>query len=251
MKLEMVEATLNGEYKLLLPKHRAERPDWYTNEGWEKARLKSMHENINANDVVYYIGAELGEMAALCSLWGADVALFEPNHSAWNVIRATWQANKLKAPIYCFAGFCSNKDAIRPSHPDRNLHNGKGWEIQADGYPLYADEEFTVAHGFSELYQEADGLPQIKIDTVVAQGVKPPTVITFDCEGSDWEVMRGAAQTLKDYKPKIWASIHPEFMYHQYGQYSNDFRAWLKNFGYKEHILDYQHELHIYYEPIA
>ena len=68
--------------------------------------------------------------------------------------------------------------------------------------------------------------------------------------GSECEALKGAEETIRKYKPKIWASISPEFMYHQYGQYSGDFRNWIKDFGYKETILDYQHELHTYYEPI-
>ena len=43
---EMVKAVINGEFEIMLPKHRADRPEWYTEKGWEKPRLKSMHEKI-------------------------------------------------------------------------------------------------------------------------------------------------------------------------------------------------------------
>ena len=76
---EMIKATLNGEWEMFLPKHRADRPEWYTDKGWEKLRLKSMHEGLGEGDVMYYVGAEEGEMAALCQMWGAEVVLFEPN----------------------------------------------------------------------------------------------------------------------------------------------------------------------------
>ena len=33
----MVKAKLNGEFEILLPKHRADRPEWYTKRGWEKS----------------------------------------------------------------------------------------------------------------------------------------------------------------------------------------------------------------------
>jgi hypothetical protein len=84
---------------------------------------------------------------------------------------------------------------------------------------------------------------------MVASTGLPPTIITFDCEGSDWQVMRGAEKTLRTHKPAIFASIHPEFMFHQFGEYSRDFRNWLIAFGYDETILDYQHELHAMYLP--
>ena len=55
---EMIKTTLNGEFEIVLPKHRAERPEWHSEDGWEKPRLKSMYKHIGNGDVVYYVGAE-------------------------------------------------------------------------------------------------------------------------------------------------------------------------------------------------
>ena len=38
----MVEVVINGEFKIVLPQHRADRSEWYEPEGWEKIRTKSM-----------------------------------------------------------------------------------------------------------------------------------------------------------------------------------------------------------------
>ena len=38
----MVEVIINGEFKIVLPQHRADRSEWYEPEGWEKIRTKSM-----------------------------------------------------------------------------------------------------------------------------------------------------------------------------------------------------------------
>lgn len=248
--MKMVKTKLNGKYELILPEHRAAREEWHNDKGWEGPRLDSMYSLIGKGDVVYYVGSELGEMSALCQVWGAEVVNFEPNHSAWPSIKATWEANKLKAPLANYAGFASNVHQPIPPKPDSNLLDGKGFQLDAAGWPNSASGEIVEGHGFSELYQEADGLPQYRIDNLVQEGLKPPTVITFDTEGSDWEVLKGAEETLKNYKPKIWASIHPEFMFHQYGEYSRDFRNWIMGFGYSEQILDYQHELHTLYLPL-
>lgn len=235
---KMVEAVLNGSYKIIIPEHRADRPDWYTEEGWEKPRLAAMYKHISLSDkeeVIYYVGAEEGEMPALCEMWGADVVMFEPNPKVWSNTKAIWKANKLREP-HTFQGFCSNETRI--------IDPENGFKL---GWPKCADDEIIAAHGFKELYLEAQNYNQTKIDDV---DYKPPTIITFDCEGSDWEVMKGAEQTLIKHKPVIFASIHPEFMFHQFGQYSSDFRNWIKGFGYKETLLDYKHEVHILYEPI-
>lgn len=236
MSVEMVEAKLNNRYKLIIPKHRADRPDWYTEDGWERARLNSLHHNLKKGDVLYYVGAEEGEMPALCQNWGAEVFLFEPNPKVWPNIKAIWEANSLADPI-TFAGFASHTT------------ERKGEPLQK-GFPACADDEIIGNHGFKELYLEAENYPQIKLDDVWGAGIyKPPTAITLDVEGSEWRVLEGATETLRTHKPKIWLSGHPEFMFHQWGEYLSDLRNWIKAFGYKETLLDYQHEVHLFYEP--
>jgi FkbM family methyltransferase len=232
---KMVKAVLNGEFEITMPKHRADRPDWYTPEGWEKPRAKAMHERVGPGDVVYYVGAEEGEFPALCQMWGADVVLFEPNPKVWPNIKAIWEANKLAVPV-CWPGFASNVD--QPL-----------WADLLQSWPQCAIDEVIGNHGFKELFLEAPNYPQIRIDDVATQTM-PPTVISFDVEGSEWQVLRGAEQTLRDHRPTLFASIHPEFMFHQWGEYSSDFRNWIKGFGYQETYLDYQHELHMLYEPL-
>jgi FkbM family methyltransferase len=238
----MVPVKINGKWDILLPKHRAERPEWYTDAGWERARLDAMSERIGPGDVVYYVGAEEGEMAALCQMWGALVYLFEPNPKVWPNTKAIWEANGLKDPV-TFAGFASDVTRFI-DHPDP-----RQVEVPAWGFPACAFEEVIGAHGFKELYLEADNYPQVKLDDVCREwAYKPPTVISFDVEGSEWQVLRGAQALLENHHPTLFASIHPEFMFHQWGEYSSDFRGWIKGFGYHETILDYQHELHCLYE---
>ena len=67
---EMIKTILNGEFEIVIPKHRADRPEWHSEAGWEKLRLKSMNEHIGKKDVVYYVGAEEGEFPALCQTFG-------------------------------------------------------------------------------------------------------------------------------------------------------------------------------------
>lgn len=247
----MVKLKLNGKYELILPEHRADRLEWTT--GWEVERLDSMHDNLGKGDVMYYIGAELGEMAALCQVWGADVVIFEPNHSAWPIIKAIWETNKLEMPIGIFPGFVSNIHQPVPTNPDLELHKnifqGHGWQKGTDGWPLFSQGQIVKAHGFSELHQEADGLPQYRIDNLVEDGLLPPTAIAIDVEGSDFQVLLGAEKTIEKYHPKIWMSWHPEFMFGNWGTYLRNARDWLIGKGYTEKYLAYEHELHIVYLP--
>lgn len=237
--MSMVKTKLNGEFEIIIPSHRADRPEWYTEQGWEKPRLKAMHKVITeqvkkGRSVVYYVGSEEGEMPALCQMWGAQVFLFEPNPKVWSNTKAIWEANGLSEP-YTFEGFASNEDRLM------------GAEVQK-GFPASADTPIVAAHGFKELYQEAENYPQIKLDTVHKR-FNVPTLITMDVEGSEFEVLKGAERIISDHMPVIILSLHPEFLFTQWGVYGAEVRKWLKDFGYEETLLDYQHEVHLMYTP--
>lgn len=243
MKAKMVKAKLNGAYEIILPEHRAKRAEWYTEKGWEKERLTAL-KNIIAdqrlNDVgpvVYYVGAEEGEMPALCQMWGAKVVLFEPNPRVWPNMKAIWDANKLEYPI-SFCGFASSRT------------NDLAHTSIYRGFPPSANGEVIGDHGFMNLSEiDQSRSAEVKIDDLTTiEGALQPTVITMDVEGSEWEVLRGAELTLRSHHPVIVLSLHPEFMYEMYHEYAFDCRSWIKGLGYKETLLDYQHEVHLLYE---
>jgi len=234
--VEMVKATLNGEFEITLPKHRADRPEWYTETGWERNRLRSMHENLGPGDIIYYVGGEEGEMVALCQIWGAKTVIFEPNPKVWSHYPLLWEHNNLEKPIATIPGFASDK-------------NNKLLKIYRDSFPPEAGSVIDAAHGFKELHNEGNRYGQVTIDSCVYDhGLPAPTAITLDVEGSEWSVLHGAERVLKEYKPKIWLSGHPEFMIMYWKQYLYDLRYWLWGLGYKETLLDYKHEVHLYYE---
>jgi len=233
---EMIKTILNGEFEIVLPKHRADRPEWHSEKGWERLRLKSMSERIGKGDVVYYVGAEEGEFPALCQMWGAEVVLFEPNPKVWSHLPLTWISNNLELPMVCIPGFASNKI----NNLSRIYH--KHW-------PPEVDNIIEAAHGFKELYLEGESYGQITIDSCVYDhAIKPPTAICLDVEGSEWRVLEGAERVLREHKPKIWLSGHPEFMLQQWNESLYSLRQWIKEFGYKETLLDYEHEVHLFYE---
>lgn len=230
----MVDLHLNQRWWIKVPDHRAARPEYHQRDGWEGARLRHMSEHVGSGDVVYYVGAEEGEHPALCQMWGAQVVLFEPNPKVWPNIKAIWEANKLKNPLGTYQGFASNE-----------VTQG---ELAKD-WPSCVNDEIIGNHGFKELYLEAKNYDQTTIDYVSDHFVAP-TVISMDVEGSEYEVLKGAEQTILTYKPKIYLSLHPEFLYHQWNVYGREVRDWIIDRGYTETLLDYQHEVHLYYESL-
>lgn len=216
---------INNKWNIWLPDHRAARPEW---PDWEVKRLQSMYETTKPGDVVYYVGAEEGDMCGLLAMWGAKLWMFEPNDKVMPNIKAIWDANKLKSASI-FPGFASNV-------------------TEGDLYFITTDEitgDLIGDHGFKELRDSAD-LPQIMIDNVG----NIPDMISIDVEGSEGRVLRGAEQTLRKYHPKIYLSLHPEFLHEQYGEWGAELRKWIIDLGYKETLLDYPlHEVHLLYEP--
>lgn len=243
----MVPVRLNGRWDLVLPEHRAARPEWRVLDGWEGARLKAMSERIGPGSVVYYVGAEEGEMPALCASWGARVAMFEPNPLVWPNIRAIWDANGLPSPAGLFVGFAG--------HETRDMH-----VEERDGWPLCAHGPVIGDHGFCNLEERPD-LPSVTLDDYAARTGLIPTDISIDVEGSEGRVIDGATGLIADHHPRIWLSGHPEFMLQHWGdwtqehrghpEYLGDLRRRLRVAGYVETLLAYDHEVHLLYEAAA
>jgi FkbM family methyltransferase len=193
-------------------------------------------------DTIFYVGSEEGEMPALCQMWGAEVVMFEPNDKVWPNTKVIWDANKLDPPLACFSGFASNRTSSKAP-------------LILGGFPESANGEVIHDHGFKEVEDQEvmpedhwAYIPEIKIDDLVEQQGIIPTALTMDVEGSEWEVLQGAEQTLRKYKPKIWLSLHPEFLFRKHEKYSYEVRRWLIDMGYTEELLDYQHEVHLFYK---
>jgi hypothetical protein len=143
---EMVPAVLNGKFSIVLPKHRADRPEWYTEKGWEKKRLESMHQYLMEGDTIFYVGSEEGEMPALCQMWGAEVVMFEPNDKVWPNTKVIWDANKLDPPLACFSGFASNRTSSKAP-------------LILGGFPESANGEVIHDHGFKEV-EDQEVMPE-------------------------------------------------------------------------------------------
>lgn len=245
MTPKMVPVRISRRWTIQLPEHRAARGDlWDT---WEAERMASMAEHLGPGDVVYDVGAEEGDMPGLWASWGCDVALFEPNPRVWPNIKAIWDANRFEHPLGCFVGFCG--DETRDASIERLV--GTGWFFY--GWPLCADGPLIGDHGFLNLCERPD-VPAITIDatTNAARGsgaLQPPTAITIDVEGSEFQVLSGARKTLMEERPLVWVSIHPAFMRDMYDTHPDQIHSLMAQCGYRGELLADDHEQHHFYWP--
>lgn len=236
----MVRTMVNGRWPLMLPEHRAARPEW---PWWEAGRLAAMATVIRTGSVVWDVGAEEGDFPALWSTWGADVVLAEPNPLVWPNIAAIWRANTLRPPLLCWPGFLADDLASASSSPPSTPALQRGWPACAGG-PVIGD------HGFCRVEERPD-LPTTTIDRLVSMGTPAPTVLTMDVEGAELLVLRGALATMRDHRPEVFVSIHPEFMAYHYGHYDGveAVRDLMRELGYGEQFLAVDHEHHWWFRP--
>lgn len=240
--VEMIKTRLNGRYDLILPKHRSLRPEWTT--GWEVERIDSMVDNLKEGDVVFDIGSEEGDISGLLAQKvgnGPDggVVLFEPNPRVWPNAKAIWEANDLKKPLGCYVGFASN---VVDESPGVHV-------IGADGWPKCAGGKVIGDHGFRHLAQETSTTPQITLDEYCFRTAVYPDLITMDVEGAEFDVLRGAEVLLRDMRPKVYVSVHPEFMKDMYGCGPEDLYRFMDGLGYEKECLAIDHEEHWKFMP--
>lgn len=192
--------------------------------GWEGKRIQSMLDDIVPGDVVIDAGAEEGDMSVLMALKGAQMVLIEPSPTMWPHIRDNFERNKQK-PFICFEGFASN------------VTDGE----VTTGYPESANNEIIDLRSFRHLDEEKSITKQLKIDDLALT----PKLITIDVEGSEFEVIEGAMETLKR-GTILYTSLHDDLMWLRYKHWPHDLRHELFKIGYEpERLCGWDHELHI------
>jgi len=230
----MIPTLINGNWTLILPEHRAVRPQWVT--GWERERLDSMHANLKPGMTIFDIGAEEGDLPALWASWGCKVAMVEPNPKVWPNIKAIWDANDLPEPLVAFAGFAGAANYI----PAGGEGQSSVWPESVNG-PLIGD------HGFCVIPERPD-IPIVTIDSLALE-CEPPQAITMDVEGAELEVVKGASETLRLHRPMVWISIHPQFMEDTFGQTDTQLHDYMDDHDYEGKLLAIDHEEHWLFTP--
>lgn len=234
---------INGKWSLILPDSSAD--EWegnmkFHNNTWEMPRLLALEQLIKPGTIVMYIGAYKGDMPALLASWGAKLILMESTAAFWSLMKETWTLNPdLPTPVGFWSGLVSKRTIFSGAMPALNI-----WPTRDAPY-----EEGKV--GFTHLAESGEDVedyPQITIDDFVMLSGIVPDIITMDVEGSELEIMKGAINTIEEYKPALMLSVHPEFMYHNHGTYERELHDLVRNRGYVGTWIDYDHEHHWLYE---
>jgi FkbM family methyltransferase len=189
------------------------------------------------------VGTEMGDMSALYASWGLGIFLVEPNPKAWPWIASTFEANHLKQTVHgWYVGMLGNPKQMQETNHLAVFGDGLMWPDDADG-------EMDEATGFYHLAEHMPVSPVTTIDDLDDQTNFHPTAITMDIEGGEFDALWGATVTLMNRRPKVWVSIHPEFMADQYHHTPEELHAFMAECGYDPVFLAIDHEHHWMFLP--
>lgn len=248
-----------GEWDVVLPDYRVLH--CHQNANWEEGRLRSMHAHLKPGMVLYDVGAEHGDLSCLLATfvagYGGGVVLVEGSDKFWPVMRATFEANGL-VPIACWAGFASNIDSPEsergPGWGEVSLTVGNDWPTWAG--PSLGGAEPQLHYGFKSLVESKQTIPNIRFDSL-AEIVGAPDVINIDVEGAEGLVLRGSERLLREHRPLVWVSLHPQLLWFDYpewpGMTADDVKHWFREFmagyEYDAHFIEDNHESHYFCVP--
>lgn len=210
----------------MLPPKRVEF--WNKNPDWEAERIKAMLNFIQPSMRVMDIGAELGDITALMAKKlgkKGEMWAMEPVELMWPSIKKMFDLNGLKAPT-SYVGFMG---AVNKNDP-----------IVLKDWPVIAYQEFVDGDvGFQHLDERWD-LPVLRIDDIGLDF----DMITMDTEGSEFEIILGAEETIHRCHPKLFISVHRQFMLDRYNQDASKLVQHLIFLGYEAKMIANDHEEH-------
>jgi FkbM family methyltransferase len=220
--------SLDYDFTIMLPVPLA---DWDVFDYWEYERVRSMHDNLNKDDILFDVGAEHGWMSVVFAKF-CDVFLIEPTKEFWPNIYETWKANTKKEPAGCYSGLMSHKT-------DDTLEDFS-WPKESEG-------ELIDVNKYEYINQNSGNIGQMKLDDLVERSGVIPTAITIDVEGAELLVLQGAKRTLAENNLKVWVSIHPDLMEKSFNHTKNDIHNFMEKLGYSKEYLATDHEEHWLY----
>lgn len=202
-------------------------------ERWEAPYIRTLMNSLRDDDIVYDIGAENGEFAALAAtkVGGDNVHLFEPSPTAWPNLRELWRLNGLAAPGGCYHGFVAD------------VTRGELWGV--GGWPPAALAAVTEETCFACFYERPD-IPSITLADYAADPLtRPPTVLMVDVEGAEGLVL-STLGSLKVYPRLIFVSVHSQDFIAQYGREQDQEKVFrqMSILGYSAKFLGFTHEAH-------
>jgi FkbM family methyltransferase len=188
---------------------------------YEKELISVVQSCIQPNRDVLDVGANVGLFSVLFSKSleeGRKVLSVEPSDAAFSRLERNIRRNN-----------CSNnilhKGALGSEISKVQLHSVEGKEEYSSLKP--------IAHKHaSDLEQISSEVSMIPLDNLVREHGLNPAFMKMDVEGAEFEVLKGATETLKTFKPTILAELDNKLL-SSFGTNAEEVVRFLNEFGYK------------------
>jgi len=233
---QTTDENADWHYEFELPEPLA---SWDVFAVWEVERILSMEKHLNKGDVLFDIGTEQGwcNLAYAQMVGPENIVLIEPTREFWGNIKYTWQKNIDVEPKATLCALLSDK-TTKGYKPQKS----KVWCEESDVDWIIDRNKYQYIHANDEK------IPEITIDDYVKHTGIIPSALTCDTEGSELLILKGAKNTLKKYKPKLFISIHPDMALRDYNIENNEIHDYLSSLGYIGEHLATDHEEHYFFE---
>jgi FkbM family methyltransferase len=203
----------------------------FATQSWETLEAESYRAfagMLRQGDVVYDVGAHIGTytLLALGKIGPAGrVVAYEPHDFTRRHLErhAEWSGDSrriLIRPLCCGAAAGSAAFYYVPGRAE-----GMNGLLPVDGFAAGVVDVTTIDREVTLL-----GLV--------------PSVMKIDVEGSEWDVLKGAEETLRTHRPRISLSLHSAAL-QKVGATPAGVLAWLAAFGYNFRTVSEDHELHV------
>lgn len=233
------KSTYGGRWELWFTDQQA---DWDVWEYWELERVESMAETLWEGARLFDVGSEHGSMSAiLATIVGPqNMVLIESSPEFWPEIYLTWGANGFATPHACWAGLVGDR-VVNPE--DVNFVA----EV-VDGWPACARTggETENIWAYRYIRDHLWSTPMTTID-LLSESFGAPDAITMDIEGGEYLALLGAERVLREEKPLLWVSIHPDLLQSHHGVTDEQVHSFLTSVGYEGTHLATDHEEHWFF----
>lgn len=187
---EIYKGDLKG-YKFL-----ADNPDGYFTNEYENDNFSYVLTELKnkPESVIYDLGANIGYFSLLCSATSplSKIFCFEPipanmailcRHLIVNQVKNVFPVNFAISDHFGLVDFSADNLSHSYTYKQSSAH--------------YGNRQINIKVGV------------ITMDVLINQfGFSPPDIIKIDVEGAEYDVLMGAANVIKTYKPKILLSTH-------------------------------------------
>lgn len=236
--LEATDEEATWKYTFTLPEPLA---SWDVFSYWEKERIAAMEKYLQKGEILFDIGTEQGWCnLAYAEIVGAEnMVLIEPTAIFWGNIKQTWEKNFDVPPLATLHGLLSDKNA-------GTLKGAVNFGVGI--FPEAAENDIVDRNAYTYIHENEEQVAEVTLDRFVQHTGVVPDALTMDVEGAELLILKGAEATLRDHKPKLFISIHPDLGERDYGVKPEQVHDYLSQFGYVGEHLATDHEEHWYFE---